>query len=279
MAQNDAVRQLHERLGRVGYQPVGVASYTNKRLTVNYRVPVEQLRQLVPEPLRVETIRDTGMGLLSQCVCDFTVHRLGPLPIPPTPANEMLCRISVQVPKHGEWHRAYYTLRSDTSSRLLGTLGGYFSHFRKAISDITKRDSDGVYELTCRAADPIADGHFRADLASLSREAPPTSAFADVAEATDFVFQLAGSCGYSYATNQLSFQKIEYPEWDIQFCHSADYHFNLLNHLFETYGLDAEFDCVLFMEKIAQVWGASWLYPVSRAFTPRQRAARRIALW
>src|SRR5690606_10721163 len=106
-------------------------------------------------------------------------------------------------------------LRSDSSSRFLGFLGGNFSHFRKAISNFEMRDDDKVYELKCDAKDDLCDGHFKADLQTLSKEKPESSIFADINEARDFVFELDGSCGYHYGMKKLSFQEIEYPEWDL----------------------------------------------------------------
>jgi hypothetical protein len=44
------IRALHERMGRVYHQPVRVHSFTNKRFTVNFRVPLDELRRIVPEP-------------------------------------------------------------------------------------------------------------------------------------------------------------------------------------------------------------------------------------
>lgn len=253
-------RALHKRLGKVNHQPIDVASYTNKRFTINYRVPVQQLRLLIPEPIEIDEIDDTGLSILSQCVCDFHVTRFGLMPIPKTHTNEMLCRVSVKIPKNGKWYRAYYTLRSDTSSRLLGVLGSYFSHFRKAISNFSRRDDGEVYEIECQAKDELCNGYFKGQLASVSKEKPTTTHFADIEAAKNFIYELDGSCGYSYSQNKLSFQHIDYPDWDIYFCHDYEYDFSLLNHLFEAYQLDAELDCVLFLEKVAQVWGASWLY-------------------
>src|SRR5579862_1979978 len=175
------VRRLHERMGKVSSQPINVSSFTNKRLTINYRAPLERLRALVPSCLEVEEIRDTGMGMISQCVCDFRVTKFGLLPIPKTHTNEMLCRISVKGQKRGESFRAYYTLRSDSSSRLLGFLGGNFSHFRKAVSDFDRRDDGEVYELTCQARDTICNGFFRGYMNTLSKEKPATTCFADIA--------------------------------------------------------------------------------------------------
>lgn len=267
------IRTLHERLGKVFHQPIDVSSFTNKRLTINYRAPLERLRQLVPASLEVEAIRDTGMGLISQCVCDFHVTKFGWLPIPQTHTNEMLCRVSVKVPKQGQWYRTYYTLRSDSSSRLLGFLGGHFSHFRKAISYFTLRDDGEVYELTCQARDSLCDGFFRGYLKSLTKAKPESTCFAGIEEATQFVFQLDGSCGYHFGQHKLSFQRIQFPEWDLQFCHEFDYNFSLLNYLFEAYDLRPEFDCVLFMEQVPQVWGSSWLYRADEAGRTRPAEA------
>jgi hypothetical protein len=266
------IRALHERLGKVASQPISVSSFTNKRLTINYRAPVERLRRLVPRSLDVEEIRDTGFGMISQCVCDFHVTKFGWLPIPKTHTNEMLTRISVKVPKKGEWYRAYYTLRSDSSSRLLGLLGGHFSHFRKAISRFRLKDDGDVYELVCSAEDERCGGFFRGFMRSLSKAKPESSCFADVDEATRFVFQVDGSCGYHFAGNKLSFQRIQYPPWDLRFCHEAEFDFTLLNYLFDAYDLGAELDCVLFMERVPQVWGSSWLYDAGPGDTERSHS-------
>ena len=260
MAHEQRIEVLHSRLGKVWNQPVSVGSFTNKRLTINYRAPVSKLRQLIPQPIVVEEIGNTGMGMISQCVCDFHVTHFGLVPIPQVHTNEMLCRVSVQLPKNGEMKRAYYTFRSDTSSRFLGLLGGNFSHFRKAVSKFFMRDADGIYELQCRAQDEICNGYFKGHLASLSKDRPETTVFEDVDAATDFVYQLDGSCGYDFKGNRLSFQHIDYPDWDIQFCHDYEYDFSLLNYLFETFDLEAELDCVLYMEQVKQTWGTSWLY-------------------
>jgi|GEM_PF-3497811 len=273
------VRRLHERLGKVSSQPINVFSFTNKRLTINFRSPIERLRLLIPPCLEVDEIGTTGMGMISQCVCDFRVTKLGLMPIPWTHTNEMLCRISVKGQKHGQPFRAYYTLRSDSSSRLLGFLGGHFSHFRKAISNFTRRDNSEVYELNCRAQDEICSGFFRGYMNALSKEKPATSCFANIEEATQFVFQLDGSCGYHWSKDKLSYQKIQYPPWNLQFCHRYEYDFSLLNYLFQQYDLKPEFDCVLFMEKVPQVWGGSWLYTpdTPRSASPSTAETNRTA--
>jgi hypothetical protein len=254
------IRVLHERMGRVCHQPVRVRSFTNKRFTVNFRVPLDRLRRIVPNVVELDEVRDTGFGVLSMCACDFWVNRLGWLPIPPVRNNDMLCRVSARVRKRDKVYRAYYTLRSDSSSRFVGFFGKRFSHFRKQVSPFVRVDDGTHYMLECRAADPLCRGRFHADVASVTREKPESTLFADIEEAKQFVFDLDGSCGYDYGREMLSFQKIDYPPWNMYFCHEYSYDFALIDYLCKTFDLPAELDCVLFMQNSKQTWGTSWLY-------------------
>src|SRR5262249_42760852 len=99
-----------------------------------------------------------------------------------------------------------------------------------------------------------------AQIASITKMRPATTIFADVDDARRFVFDLDGSCGYSYERDALSFQRIEYPPWDMYFCHETRWKFPLLDYLEQEGGLRLEFDSVLFMEKTPQTWGSCWLY-------------------
>ena len=254
------IRNLHERMGRVYNQPISVQSFTNKRFTVNFRVPLAQLRRIVPEAVQLDEIRDTGLGMLSMCACDFWVSRFGWLPIVPVRNNDMLCRISAKVRKGDKVYRAYYTLRSDSSSRFLGFFGKRFSHFRKQVSSFVRVDDGTNYTLKCQAADPLGRGMLQAVMASVQKEKPHTTIFACIEEAKQFVFDLDGSCGYDYERDMLSFQKIDYPSWNMYFCHEYNYSFTLIDYLCQTFDLQAELDCVLFLQNTKQTWGASWLY-------------------
>jgi hypothetical protein len=254
------IRALHARMGSVNNQPVRVRSFTNKRFTVNFRVPLDQLRRIVPDAIALDEIPGTGLGMLSMCACDFWVSRLGWLPIPPVRNNDMLCRISTRVRKGDAEYRTYYTLRSDSSSHFLGFFGKRFSHFRKQVSKFMRVDDGKTYMLECQAADPLCRGEFRAIMASIQKQKPATTVFADVDEARRFAFDLDGSCGYCYERDMLSFQKIDYPPWDMYFCHEYHYEFPLTDYLCVAFGLQPELDCVLFMQNTPQTWGTSRRY-------------------
>ena len=222
--------------------------------------PVGPTALIVPEPIELDEIHDTGLGILSMCACDFWVSRLGWLPIPPVRNNDMLCRVSAKVRKGDKVYRAYYTLGSDSSSRFLGFFGKRFSHFRKQVSPFMRVDDSTRYILECQAADPLCRGRLRAVMASVTKEKPDTTIFADINEARQFIFDLDGSCGYDYGWDMLSFQKIQYPPWDMYFCREFSYEFPLIDYLCETFDLRAELDSALFMQNTRQTWGTSWLY-------------------
>lgn len=257
---NSDAQKLQERLGNVNHQPINVRSFTNKRVTVNYRVPLDDLDQLLPDAIRPEEIRDTGEGLLSMCACDFWVNRLGMIPLPEVHNNEMLCRISAVLNKDGDTKRAYYTLRSDASSSFLGFWGSRFSHFRKAVSKFERTDTERSYELICDAEDSLCDATLSVDLDDIDEDTPDSSVFSDVDEAAEFVLELDGSCGYNFEKDLASYQQIEYPDWDIKFAHSVSLESNLIDHLIEEFDLRATEDCTLYMENVDQTWGRSWLY-------------------
>ncbi len=257
------LQALQQRMGRVNHQPVSVRSFTNKRFTVNYRAPLEQVGRLLPAGIEPDEIPGTGMGMFGMCACDFRVTHFGWLPVPGIHNNDMLLRVSARIPKGGVDQRAFYTVSSNSSSPLLGFLGTRFSHFRKRVSTFSHVDDGQTYELRCADNDPLACGQLSADMNTISRDRPASTLFADIQAATDFVFNLDGSCGYSFARKMMSFQKIDYPEWDMSFCHQATYEFPLLMHLIESFRIDAELDCILFMQNAQQTWCSSWLYSES----------------
>lgn len=254
------LRALQDNMGRVNHQPVSVHSFTNKRFTVNYRAPIDQVRRLLPAAIEPDEIHDTGFGMFGMCACDFWVNRLGWFPIPRIRNNDMLFRVSARIRKGASTYRAFYTIGSSSSSRLLGFLGQRFSHFRKRIADFVRVDDSSEYSLRCNATAPLAHGYLCADMNSISKTRPTSTVFSDIQDATEFVFNLDGSCGYSFAKNKLSFQHIDYPEWDMYFCHGCKYNFPLLDHLVDSLKIDAVFDSVLFMQNTRQTWGSSWLY-------------------
>ena len=152
----------------------------------------------------------------------------------------------------------YAASASSSTSRILGFFGRCCSHFRKQVSPFVRFDDGVRYSLENRADDTLCRGKFTVVIASIRKEKPATTIFADVDAAKQFVFDLDGSCGYSYERDMLLFQKIDYPPWVMYFCHEYSFEFPLMDYVCETFEL--QLDCVLFMHNTKQTWGTSWLY-------------------
>jgi hypothetical protein len=257
--------EFQDRLGRVGPQPLDVHSFTNKRFTVNFRLPLEEVQRLLPPSIQAEEIGSTGFGMIGMCACDFLVPRIGSFRIPPIRNNDMLCRVSTVLRQGGKRLRAFYTIHSVSSSALLGFLGRRFSHFRKTRARFTRIDNGEVYALESQSEEPLSTGQLSAQLDSIGYDPPKGSLFSTSQAATDFLFQLDGSCGYQWDTGRLSFQPIEYPDWDISFCHRIEYRFPLIEALVERFRLHLTYDSTVYMHDTPQVWCATRLYDEARS--------------
>jgi len=262
-------RAFQDQLGRVGPQPAGVASFTNRRFTVNFSAPLAQVQRLLPREIRADPLPGNPQrGMLAMCACDFWVPRIGALPIYPIRNNDMLLRVSARFAKGGRKLRAFYTVHSESSSWLLGTLGRFFSHFRKRLTRFERIDDERVYSLRNQRDGELSTGWLRAQKASITKAPPMCSRFNDIDSATDYAFRLDGSCGFDWATRRISFQPIEYPEWDLSFCHDVAFQFPLLDTLAREFDIELEFDSVLCMENTHQTWCKSTLFTNDVAPTP-----------
>jgi len=67
---------------------------------------------------------------------------------------------------------------------------------------------------------------------------------------------LDGSCGYSYDRNMLSFQKIDYPPWDMYFCHDHRHEFPADRPSVRAFNWQLELDCVALHAEYAANPGA-----------------------
>ncbi|MFN0242268.1 MAG: hypothetical protein ACKVWV_05190 [Planctomycetota bacterium] len=262
-------RAFQDRMGRVGPQPASVVSFTNRRFTVNFSAPIEHVQRLLPREIEADPIPDRpDLGLLGMCACDFWVTRIGVVPIVPIRNNDMLLRVSTRFRKGGHRLRGFYTIHSTSSSFVLGTLGRHFSHFRKQRGRFERVDDRSTYSLRNARTDELSTGWVVAHTDSIDKTPPRGSCFTSIEAATDYVFRLDGSCGFDWATRRISFQPIEYPEWDLSFCQRVDYGFPLLDTLAREFELDLSLDSTLCMQDTHQTWCASTLYRNENAARP-----------
>lgn len=73
-------REFQERLGCVGPQPANETSYTNRRFTVNFTAPLEQVQRLLPPEIQADPMPGhPEFGMVEICACEFWVTPSGDL--------------------------------------------------------------------------------------------------------------------------------------------------------------------------------------------------------
>ncbi len=267
-------REFQDGLGSVGPQPADVVSFTNRRFTACFTASLDQVQRLLPREIEADPVPGRPeLGMVGMCACDFWVPRIGLVPTWPIRNNDMLLRVSGRFRKGGRPLRGFYTVHSQSSSWILGTLGRFFSHFRKRVGRFRRVDDERIYSLENARTDELSTGWFVAHKDSIDKTPEAGSVFADAEAATAYVFRLDGSCGFDRHSRRISFQPIEYPDWDISFCHRFDYRFPLLDTLAREFRMDLEFDSVLAMQDTRQTWCKSSLFqnlPAERPWYARR---------
>lgn len=272
------IRKFLQRMGGVHRQPLSIGAETQYRFIVNFRAAADDLQQLLPSTLQVDRIDDSHEGLISVCVCDFLITHVGGMPIPLISGNEILCRIGVKFWSKGRHYRAFYPIRSDSSSPLVAYSANRFSHYRKQLSNIRLEDLHTHYQAKCVSVDGLGNGELQADMRSISTIVPASSIFSSRTDAADFILKLDGSCGWHFDRRQLVFQPIIYPEWKACFCHDSHFHFVFLEHVLDLYQIDAVFDSVLFLEDIRQVLKRSHYLDLDAPPVLKSRSETHLAL-
>ena len=266
------IRKFLQRMGGVHRQPLPIGAETQFRFMINFRAPAEDIQQLLPESLQVDTIADGHEGLISMCVCDFLITHLAGIPIPTVPGNEILCRIGVKFWNAGKPYRAFYPIRSDSSSPLVAYSASRFSHYRKQLSQIKLEDLHTEFRAVCTSPDGLGNGQLLADMRSISTMVPESSIFNSSDKAADFILKLDGSCGWDFDQGKLVFQPIRYPEWKASFCHDVQFHSVFLEHVLDLYQIEAVFDSVLFLEDIRQTLQRSFYLKTDKPPTRKNEA-------
>jgi hypothetical protein len=84
-------------MGRVNHQPVSIHSFTNKRFTVNFRAPINQVQKLLPAAIEPDEINETGLRPERH-------DRAARLPDDPSPAETLSVNYDNQKSKQASRH-------------------------------------------------------------------------------------------------------------------------------------------------------------------------------
>lgn len=234
-------------------QWLAVDGFVTDRFLVNYRAPAAELARLVPAPFTLDTY--DGYGFLSVCVLEVRGMGISALPRALRFHNlEVLYRLGVRF----RAQPSFVTLRSDTSSRVLACLGGYFSHYRLRAARIRLSRAQGRFALDANTKGGGADAHIDVD-PSRTRRASSTSVFGSAELADRWLLGMSFSVDRGRGDRVLV-QPIEHSPWRARFVEPRDLHFGFLEQLSRTYSVPLEYDSTLAMHAIHQTWHAArWI--------------------
>jgi hypothetical protein len=180
--------------------PFAVASHFDTSLVLTYSVPKEQLQQLIPECLSLDTFEDKWAFI---AVAMVKTQNLRPKGFPKFLGNDFVLtgyRIFVRYnTSYGKRLRGLYIIRSETDKTKMAFLGNIFTHYNYQTTDIVfKREVNKIEVVSSKSKLKVLveEGDDHAGL-------PKHSPFKDWKEARRFAGPLPFTFTYNGAEKEV----------------------------------------------------------------------------
>ncbi len=174
--------------------PFAVEAYFKSSTVLTFAVPKEQLKDLIPECLKLDTFNDTWAFV---AVAMVQTTGLRPKGFPKFLGHDFFLigyRIFVRYTNSaGKRLRGLYILKSETDKKKMEYLGNIFTHYKYTTTDITQTEIGNLTELKS------TQSGFKIVIENTSEEIelPTSSPFADWKEARRF----AGPLPFTFTYN------------------------------------------------------------------------------
>lgn len=187
-------------LSRLKNHPFAVEAFFESSLVLTFAVPKEQLEQLIPACLELDTFNNKYAFI---AVAMVQTKHLRPKGFPRFMGNNFFLigyRIFVRYTNNaGKNLRGLYILKSETDKRKMEVLGNIFTHYNYTTTDITKTHSGStrLYESVksnFKVSVDVADGDI---------PLPANSPFIDWKEARRFAGPLPFTFRFDAATREV----------------------------------------------------------------------------
>jgi len=208
--------------------PFAVEAYFDSSLVLTFAVPKEQLQQLIPECLELDTFNDQYAFVAAAMV---QTRDLRPKGLPKFMGNAFFLigyRVFVRyTTTAGKRLRGLYILKSETDKKKMEVLGNIFTHYNYTTTDITQTTLLDKKEIAS-----IQSG-FKVTINTTDKEValPSGSPFADWKEARRFAGPLPFTFTYNEPTQEVLIIEGVRQNWIPAPVHVIDYHFSFLNTL------------------------------------------------
>ena len=208
--------------------PFAVEAYFESSLVLTFAVPKEELQNLIPECLALDTFQDKWAFV---AVAMVQTKDLRPKGFPKFMGNDFFLigyRVFVRYTnKAGKRLRGLYILKSETDKKKMELMGNLFTQYNYTTTDITQIEQANTKEIVSR------NSKFKIILDKTEEEIalPPQSPFADWKEARRYAGPLPFTFTYNKETKEVLIIEGVRQNWTPNPVKVLDYHFDFLNSL------------------------------------------------
>jgi uncharacterized protein YqjF (DUF2071 family) len=181
--------------------PFAVEAFFESSLVFTFAIPKEQIKQLIPECLELDTFNDKWAFI---AVAMVQTKELRPKGFPKLLGNDFFLigyRVFVRYTnKAGKRLRGLYILKSETDKRKMEFLGNIFTHYNYTTTDIKRHKQNGTIEINSEKS------NFKILINNSENEdnsLPTASPFTNWKEARRFSGPLPFTFTYNNTTNEV----------------------------------------------------------------------------
>ncbi len=208
--------------------PFAVEAYFKNSTVLTFAVPKEQLQNLIPECLELDTFNEQWAFV---AVALVQTTGLRPKGFPKFLGNDFFLigyRIFVRyVNTSGKMLRGLYILKSETDKKKMEYLGNIFTHYNYTTTDITQTNKGNFKEIKSEKSDfKIIIEHIETEISL-----PKYSPFADWKEARRFAGPLPFTFTYNSETKKVLIIEGVRKNWIPKPINIAEQNISFLNSL------------------------------------------------
>ena len=208
--------------------PFAVEAYFESSLVLTFAVPKEQLEQLIPECLQLDTFQDKWAFV---AVAMVHTKDLRPKGFPKFMGNDFFLigyRVFVRYTnKSGKNLRGLYILKSETDKKKMEFMGNIFTHYNYTTTDIMQFENENIKEISS------INSKVKITLDKIATEIPlpKQSPFSDWKEARRYAGPLPFTFTYNEKTKEVLIIEGVRQNWTPDPVQVLDYNFDFLNAL------------------------------------------------
>ena len=206
--------------------PFAIESFFESSTVLTFALPKEQLENMIPECLRLDTFQDKWAFV---AVAMVQTKELRPKGFPKFMGNNFFLigyRVFVRYTTNkGKNLRGLYILKSETNKKKMEYMGNIFTHYNYTTTDITQSETEETKEISS------IKSHFKLILDRLEEDVslPENSPFADWKEARRYAGPLPFTFTYNKNTKKVLIIEGVRQNWKPSPIKVIDYNFQFLD--------------------------------------------------